>query len=697
MVAEFAGKGMKEFLSNIAQRIWPDFESLAEPDRLSLLRELFGTLYSLPFVVLAIVWLIAETDLDLLREQWPVLLLMLGLAVLAGRLSFFQISVGQDGNYDYNGSSLEIVIVTSAMLLFGPTAVWVPFFGRLIDFGLDRPPSPSTYQQSNRIRNLVYNLGPSIVPLLLALRLYQGLGGQFPLSELTPAAAWPAFVAVLFWLPWDGIFILSSWFLLSYFQLVPQKRQEERAGIGKRMFKFFLIANSPAFFGVLAAATYSQLGLFAYLYLTGGVLLASLLARRLSQQAMLSQQRSREVAQLEQLGRAIIAAPVDASTLPQVLAVHVPKMFGYHQVEVRLFSGATLLRLPDDRPPVPQEIWDWFVLNPEPHYFAPGETPPWMNEATTFPLYLTPILSTEEAEPLGGIYMALERLYFEETVMNLGPALQVLAAQIATALHQADVQAQTLAHQKTVQELDFAWQIQASFLPDTLPQVEGWQLAATLNPCKETSGDFYDVIALPNGLLGILIADVADKGLGAALFMALSRTLIRTYALEHQTRPELVLRSTNQRILTDTRNDMFVTVFYGILDPRSGRLTYANAGHNPPYLFKAPSSNNSQDLVMPHELRNTGMPLGILEEASWEAKSISLDHGDTLIMYTDGVTEAQNLRDEFFGDQRFLTVTQDNLSASVLSIQDAVLAAVDRFSDAGAHCDDETLVIIKRQ
>jgi serine phosphatase RsbU (regulator of sigma subunit) len=688
---------MKSFLSSIAEKLWPDFETLAEPDRFSLLRELFGTLYGLPFVALALVWLVAATDLDLLREQWPVLLLILGLSLLAGRLSFFQIIVGRDGSYDYNGSSLEIVIVMSAMLIYGPTAVWVPFWGRLIDYGIDRPRSPSRYQQWNGIRNLVFNLGASIVGLLLTLLIYQGLGGQFPLAELTLAAIWPAFLAILFWLPWDGLFFLALGVLLTHYQLTSQLSQEDRIGVGKQMFNFFLVANSPAFIGILAAATYAQLGLFAYLFLIVVVLMASLLARRLSQQAMLSQQRSREVTQLEQLGRAIIAAPVDASTLPQVLANHVPKMFGYHQVEIKLFSGSTFLRLPEDRPPVIQETWNWLQTNHKPHYFAPGETPPWANKPTTFPLYLSPILSTEKAEPLGGICLTLDRLYFEETVMDLGPALQVLAAQIATALHQADVQAQTLAHQKTMQELDFAWQIQASFLPDMLPQIEGWQLAATLKPCKETSGDFYDVISLPNGRLGILIADVSDKGMGAALFMALSRTLIRTFAFEHQTQPELVLHSTNQRILTDTRNNMFVTVFYGILDLNTGQLTYANAGHNPPYLFKARSSDNSEELVEPQGLGNTGIPLGILEETSWEAKSIVMDHGDTLIMYTDGVTEAQNLQDEFFGDHRLLEASQNNLSASVLAIQDAVMAAVDQFSDEGAQCDDETLVIIKRQ
>ena len=163
---------MKSLLANIAQKIWPDFQSMAELDRLALLRELLGILFGLPFVIIAVVWLAAQTDLALLRQQWPVLLLLLGLSVLAGRLSFFQISVGSDGSYSYNGSSLEIIIVFSGMFLLGPTAVWVPFLGRLIEFRLDRPSSPSTRQKASRIRNLLFNLGASILGLLLALWLW---------------------------------------------------------------------------------------------------------------------------------------------------------------------------------------------------------------------------------------------------------------------------------------------------------------------------------------------------------------------------------------------------------------------------------------------------------------------------------------------------------------------------------------------
>jgi hypothetical protein len=243
---------MKSFLSHIAVGIWPDFESLAEPDRLALLRELSGILFGLPFLLLTVVWLVAATDPALLREQWPILLLLLGLSILAGRLSFYQITVGPDGSYNYNGSSLEIVIVVSGMLLFGPTAVWVPFLGRLIDFWIDRPASPSRRQRVSRIRNLVFNLGGSIVGLLLLLQLYQWLGGQFPLTTLTLAAAGPAFLAILLWLPWEAFYMLILGLLFRIFHLVLPSQQEMWADLAR----FLLLVDLPAFFGILAAAVY---------------------------------------------------------------------------------------------------------------------------------------------------------------------------------------------------------------------------------------------------------------------------------------------------------------------------------------------------------------------------------------------------------------------------------------------------------
>lgn len=245
-------------------------------------------------------------------------------------------------------------------------------------------------------------------------------------------------------------------------------------------------------------------------------------------------------------------------------------------------------------------------------------------------------------------------------------------------------------YQEIGRELSLAGEIQASFLPDELPKVAGWQLTAALEPARETSGDFYDVIPLPNGRLGILVADVTDKGMGAALFMALSRTLIRTYAIEYDTQPDLALGSVNQRILSDTHTDLFVTVFYGVLDPDSGTLIYCNAGHNPPYLLSAQNERPIQ------ELARTGMPLGVFEDAHWEQGTAQLAPGDVLVLYTDGITEAQDRRQVFFGDQRLRETVQANLGRSALDIHQALITEVQQFVGDVPQFDDITLMVLAR-
>jgi len=691
---------MKEFLTLIAKKLWPDFETQAELDRNLLLGELIGILYSLPIAIVSIGWLVVVTDLNLVRSQWPVLLLFLGLGLIFSWLLFFQVIGNRAGSYSYEGSSLEVIIVISAILLFGPTAVWLHVLNSLVYYGVKWPRFASEFRQWNWIRNLVFNVGPETASLLLSLVLYRWLGGQFPLSELTLAVIWPSFLTVLTFL---GLHILFFWIMLALrvrFQPQSQSFRVHLAKSRRQRFKFLLIAGVPAFFGVLAASLYSQIGLEAYLFFIGGLLLTSLLARRLSHAAVLSQQRSRELAQLEQLSRAILTTPVDTPVfecLPPLLTEFVPGMFEYRQAEIRLFSGQILLQLPEDRPAVAETIWSWWRSNPQPTHFAPGDKLPWTGKTAAHPAVITPILSTEDGEPLGGICLVLENIYFYYNATDLQPALQVLAEQIAYALHRVEVYAQALANQKMTQELAFAWQVQASFLPHALPKIEGWQLTAALQPCEDTSGDFYDVIPLPNKRFGLVIADVANKGMGAALLMAVSQTLIRTYALEHQTRPDLLMGVVNQRLLADTHNKMFVTVFYGILDPLTGCLIYANAGHNPPYLLQTNNASTSESLPEPQGLRSTGMPLGIFEEASWEARTVELGRGDTLIMYTDGVTEAQNQHEELFGDQRLLGAAQANLGASIESIQDSILERVGEFSEQALQCDDVTLMVLKRE
>ena len=398
--------------------------------------------------------------------------------------------------------------------------------------------------------------------------------------------------------------------------------------------------------------------------------------------------RTRELRILEELGRAIINGPSDASTLPEVLSEHVPIMFPDSLINIRIFPEQTLVCSWGDWPPVPASAWEWLATKSEAQHFLPGEVPPWDTQAADDALVATPILDTEMKETIGGIHLSLG--HDPDAAPSLLPAAQSLAAQIASALQGARIHAQELAHESVSRELALAGEIQANFLPSTLPDVPGWQLAAMLKPARETSGDFYDLMHLPNGRLGILIADVTDKGMGAALFMALSRTLLRTYAVEYDTQPELALGATNRRILEDTSAGLFVTVFYGVLDPSSGELTYSNAGHNPPYLLSARDGNTIQ------ELDRTGVPLGILDGVSWERRIVQLETGDLLLLYTDGITEAQNAQEEFFDEDRLQAFVRASLGRSAQEIQDGIIAQVDAFVGDVPQSDDITLVAVVR-
>jgi serine phosphatase RsbU (regulator of sigma subunit) len=254
-------------------------------------------------------------------------------------------------------------------------------------------------------------------------------------------------------------------------------------------------------------------------------------------------------------------------------------------------------------------------------------------------------------------------------------------------------------HQQVARELAAASRIQESFLPQAPPSIPGWQLSVTLEPAGETSGDFYDFIPLLNGRWGIVIADVADKGVGAALYMALSRTLIRTYAAEYHEQPELTLRVVNRRLLAETHCDMFVTVFYAVVDPFVDTVTYCNAGHNPPYLFHSTQPSVAQPAPQgssPVTLRRTGLPLGVLEDTTWESAKLQVRPGDVIVLYTDGVTEAHNSQEELYGEQRLLQAAQSNIHRPVPEIKEALLAEVHDFVGTARKSDDLTLMVMAR-
>ncbi|HOI13980.1 MAG TPA: SpoIIE family protein phosphatase [Methanoculleus sp.] len=236
-------------------------------------------------------------------------------------------------------------------------------------------------------------------------------------------------------------------------------------------------------------------------------------------------------------------------------------------------------------------------------------------------------------------------------------------------------------------ELRIAHDIQMSFLPEKLPEVPGFELAALSVPAKEVGGDFYDAISLPGGQTALVIADVSGKGVPAALFMALSRTVLRANAQVPRSARDAV-REANMLIAEDAKSGMFVTLFYAVADPGKKTLTYVNAGHNPPLLFRSDSN-------MPLDLKGTGIILGVMPEADYDEVTVDLKSGDLILLYTDGVTEAINPGEEQFGVNRLTETVASCRDLPPTAIIDRIRDAVVQFSGDEPQFDDLTLMVLR--
>ncbi len=242
-------------------------------------------------------------------------------------------------------------------------------------------------------------------------------------------------------------------------------------------------------------------------------------------------------------------------------------------------------------------------------------------------------------------------------------------------------------------ELAIAAEIQRSFLPDSIPQIEHFEIAAKSIMAKEVGGDFFDVIPfevvhLGKDRMGIFIADVSGKGIPAALFMALSRIVVRVNAIWHQKAPADAIRDANAIIAADSRTGMFVTLFYGILDAKERSLVYVNAGHNPPLVYRGSDGTVS-------ELSATGIAIGALADARYTSATARLEPDDVLVLYTDGVTEAENIRQEMFGEERLRQTIAEVRTRPAPEILNAILEAVHSFTGNTPQSDDITLMVIR--
>ena len=237
-------------------------------------------------------------------------------------------------------------------------------------------------------------------------------------------------------------------------------------------------------------------------------------------------------------------------------------------------------------------------------------------------------------------------------------------------------------------ELDIASKIQQSILPGQFPTPPGFQVFANMEPARNVGGDFYDVIRLENGRMGLAIADVSGKGVPAALFMMSSRTLLKGTAIGGAD-PAEVLTQVNDLLCEQNEAAMFVTVLYAVYDPERGEFTYACGGHDPPLVVHADGSSTSLPLT-------GGLALGVAHGFQYGLRTVRVAPGDTLVLYTDGVTEAMNSGNEQFGLERLREIFTGAPPKSVREAIDSIFAAVSDFAGDAPQFDDVTCLAVHR-
>jgi serine phosphatase RsbU (regulator of sigma subunit) len=690
---------MNRFLDRglLAIARWLDPTIADQPvERQTVLKaDAFGLVMTVPVLVAGLITLAGRVELGVLRDQGLLLLLFAALIWVIQQMPVFLLFEIGPGRHAQTTLTFESILVWTVALVLGPTAlICVPILAA-IDALRERSLWRQARNRSTLLRSLAYGLTIDVVGIGLGLMVYAAWGGEFPFVGFNTPDVLAAGAGMLIRFGLGVVTLLPfNWYIRQAFATLGRGAEVRQFLITITLAALGSLLLAP--FGLVGAGLLSQFGLAVFGLYAAGLLALIALAWRLSGTVERSQRQAAQMARLDQLTRASVTATPEMGALRELLAEHVPGILPPSgRIEVQI-DAETLLRFPLQTDPQPLAAWQWLEGQTRPSLFAPRQPRPWLTGAPDASVLLAvPVRTAAGTRPQGGLIVSAPAGLLDRDLPPLSqlrefqPVAQSLAALIASMLERQAQEREAIAHRRRLHDLEVAGQIQSSLMPTGQLGIPNWPVAAFLISARETSGDLFDIVALADRTkFAVVVADVADKGTGAALFMVLARTLLRTYLETEPDRPDAVFAAVNRRLLSDSQAGLFVTAFMAVIEVATGRLVYANAGHNPPLFWTADGACQA--------LTKTGMPLGVLEEASWGARSLTMNDQDVLVLYTDGVTEAVDPSGAEYAEQRLRGVVAQARRGSVDVIRQAVADDLRAFSAEADQVDDITVVVVKR-
>jgi sigma-B regulation protein RsbU (phosphoserine phosphatase) len=361
------------------------------------------------------------------------------------------------------------------------------------------------------------------------------------------------------------------------------------------------------------------------------------------------------------------------------------------ELEISIPTGEASGRITGFRIPMNQGIAGWVATNNEPLLVPDVSVDPRFGGDVPGSMFVTRnLLCVPMKNADGKLIGVLQAINFKGDGPFLEseiPLFQRLADQAAISLERERLFHEFMEKQKMEEQLNVARDIQRHLWPRLLPNLPGYSIIGQSKPALEVGGDYYDFIPLDDGKFAFVIGDVSGKGVGAGLIMATLRATLRTQFAQH-TDIDRAIQLVNKAVTNDTRPTEFVTMFLAILDPLTHVLTYVNAGHNPPYIVDEDGTIT--------ELNAGGPVVGILHPMHFESRTVEMKPGSVLLLYTDGVTEAENEIGEMFEEPKLQAYLRENITQTIDGIHKSLMNAIEEFQGDAPQADDITIIFLKR-